>query len=106
MNNTKKARVKVQDINQISNSIATGNYYFVKRGYRKEGYIQATIKIDITTQIQAIIIEHLFRYFNTKKCLFCKTDKGLDIIELNSKEDLKFDSLHILACKKCQVTFT
>ncbi len=100
---------KTETINQISQSIASNEFYFVKRGIRKVvpetgfHYIEAKgDKIDITKQIHRIILDILFRFQPelVKVCIFCGQPKTHEQ-KINQKgSDYK---IAIPLCNRCEV---
>jgi len=96
---------KVQDINEIKQSIASSEYYFVLRGKRitqKEPYkpyIEASKKIDITKQLHQLFVHWSFN-ISDDLCPFCgRTPTTTQ--EINRKTDNIKLIFHL--CDTCRI---
>jgi len=89
------------EINKLTQSIGTGNYYFVKRGkILKKGQYVASNKVDVTKTVRAFIIESLVRYLKKTDCIFCgEPATSSQKIEIKGS-DVTFS---IMLCNHCEV---
>lgn len=100
-----KVKTRVQDINEIKQSMIPHEFYFVLRGKRitqKEPYkpyIEASKKVDITKQVHLLAVQWLFNIKNNK-CLFCGKE-STHIQAITRKEDKEPVEVHL--CKNCKI---
>ena len=100
MNQTKP---RIQDINELKQSVMSYEYYFVLRGKRlPKGMIQASKKVDVTNQIHYLLVQWMFN-ISDDLCPFCGC-KPTSTQEINRKtDDIKL-VFHL--CDTCKIILT
>lgn len=96
-------KIRVQDINELKQSIMSHEYYFALRGKRlQNNIIEASKKVDVTKQVHVFLVQWLFN-IKDNTCLFCGKEPT-HVQTITRKEDKQ--PIEVRLCKHCKIELT